>query len=219
MAVLLRWCICPVITEWQHPPEDWLDSNGDLLPGQRGGWWLRRPKASLIVDPGRPANQAMKPHPITGELEPVVDDQGNPVMIPKVVTHSSVLTNGPATPPFTVAPPPLIEAPDDKWCLSLCCAVDFAELEKEVDIEDVLDEIYPHADHPVFLNNTPRLRNWNAARIDKVKGVMSARGKMSDGDIEAKMTEDTPFKSALFEIAKGTNPQFDATQMNTSIKE
>ena len=221
MAVFMRWCICPVITEWQQPPLDWTVGGlgFDLLPGKPGGWWLRRPKASLITDPGRPANPKMKLNPDTGEVEPVLDDQGNQVMISKVVTHSSVISNGPPGVRGLLNAPPLIEADDDKWCLSLCAAVDFTELEADPDIEDVLDEIYPHAEHPVFLNNTPRMRNWNAARIDKVKRVMGDRGKVPSDVIEAKMTEHTPFKDALFEIGRSINPTFDAAKTHTVIKE
>ena len=221
MTVLMRWCICPVVTEWQDPPLDWtVDGLGlELLPGHKGGWFLRRPKASLIADPGRPANPKMKLNPVTGDLEPVLDESGDPVMIPKAVTHSSVLSNGQPSPLFTLASPPLVEADDDKWCLSLCAAVDFSELEADVEIEDVLDEVYPHGEHPIFLNNTPRMRNWNAARIDKLKRVMSERGKVPSDVIEAKMTEHTPFKDALFEIGRRINPTFDATQTHTSIKE
>ncbi len=221
MTVLLRWCICPVITVWQQPPLDWtVDGLGfDLLPGKPGGWWLRRPKASFITDPGRPANPKFKFNPNTGQTESVLDEFGNQVMIPKVVTHSSVISNGPAGVRGLLNAPPLIEADDDKWCLSLCAAVDFTELEADVEIADVLDEVYPYVEHPVFLNNTPRTRNWPAARIDKVKRVMSDRGKVPGDVLEAKMNEHTPFKDALFEIGRGINPNFDAMQTHTSIKE
>ena len=195
MAVFMRWCICPVITEWQQPPLDWtVDGLGlELLPDKPGGWWLRRPKVAIIRDPGRPS--------------------------PKVVTHSSVISNGPAGVRGLLNAPPLVEADDDKWCLSLCAAVDFTELEADPDIEDVLDEIYPYAEHPVFLNNTPRMRNWNAGRIDKVKRVMGERGKVPGDVIEARMTEHTPFKEALFEIGRRLNPTFDAAKTHTMIKE
>lgn len=217
--VRMRWCICPVITEWQHPPDDWLDGNGNLLPGKPGGWWLRRPKVSFIPDPGRPSNPSMKLNPVTGNVEPVLDGDGNQVMIPKIVTHSSVISNGPATPLFTVAPPLLVEDDDDKWCLSLCCAVDFTELEKDGEIEDVLDEVYPYSEHPVFLNNTPSMRNWSASRINKVKLIMGDRGKVPSDQVELLMTEHTAFKDALFEIGRRINPTFDAANTHTSIKE
>lgn len=216
---LMRWCICPVVMEWQHPPADWLDGSGGLKPGKPGGWWLRRPKVSLITDPGRPANPYIKFNPVTGNKEPVLDVNGDQVMIPKTVTHSSVISNGPATPLLTIAPPPLIETDDDKWCLSLCCAVDFSELEKDADIEDVLGEVYQHTEHPLFLDNTPRMRQWSGARIDEVKRIMVDRARVPGNVIESKINEHTPFKAMLFEIGRGINLTFDPAKTHTSIKE
>lgn len=215
------WCVCPIITTWQAPPADWLDGAGRLLPGKPGGHWLRVPAISMMIDAGRPANPLQKRNPDTGELETVTIG-GQPVMVPKVLTHSSAATNGPPSPRGLIEPPTLVETDEDKWCLSLACGVDLSELEAAVargEVTDVLEETYLHTQHAGYLEHTPETAGWSTAKIDRVKRRMGDDLQMPGELIETAIHPSVPLKDPLKEIGRRLSPTFHPKHSHTFVKE
>ena len=132
----IRWVLSPVIFE--------------------GG--VRKPKVSTIVDPGRPASPLFD-----DDGDPVLDGDGNQIVVAKTLVHSSVISDGQPRQP-------------NDWCVSMVGGVDLSLLDTDPDVIDLFEIDTSAANHQGLLDATLRQRGRGRADVEALKTRVGGRG-------------------------------------------
>ena len=113
----------------------------------------RKPKVSILVDPGIP--------PID-----TVDGDGNPIQIRKTYRHTSVISDGNGK-----------QGENDAIALSLVRFVDPADLDSDVDIDNLSDEDDLTIENVrTELDHSPAQRGTPPGRMTSILARLQARG-------------------------------------------
>ena len=149
----------------------------------------RRPRVGNITDPGKP--------PIN-----IIDPDDGPITIVPKLNFTAAISDGQA-------------GQENDFCLCLVAGVDLSSLDADPQITTLFDagDDQPLDSHRAWLENTPRILDWSAGKINREKAKISSRR----GDVNG-LDRDTPLWEFVNRLAQRYSPGWDIRRSKTSSK-